>query len=279
MTRRRAGFGVRLVLVGTTVLVSTPGHSESRHPLLDTEHLLYLGFFDQRLEADIGAQRDDRPDELVNFADLGAADKDPSWMAEYRWRFAERWSLGLAAYRYRNSGSSVVEEDFNFEGQDFTAGLLTEAALDIDTYIVNAMYTAYATDQFELNVGGGLHALDTDASIRAVGAIDDDIVFDTTTASASTVAPLPNIRASALWAFNERLAVMATGGWLSMNIEDYEGGFIYFHFRGQYQITRHWGLSVGYQIADVDVVHQRDDGKDEFNLGFEGATAALSYAF
>ena len=273
----QVGFITPAGLLCASLLLSMTAQAE--HPLLEKRNALYLGAFDQTLSADLGAQRDDLPSDIIEIDDIGVDDDDVSWMLEYRHRFSDRWSLTAAAYRYRNSGGTVLEESFNFDGVEFTAGLETRSRLEIDTYILDAMYSMYTTDNTEIAIGGGLHALDNFASIRAIGSIDGNEVFDTSEAGSSLLAPLPNLRATAFHAFSDRFATMVTLGWLSANVDEYEGSFGYAHVRAQYQIYKGLGIALGYQAVEVDITRNLDNGKDTFDLGFDGVTAALTYTF
>ena len=81
--------------------------------------------------------------------------------------------VGLA-YTFSQDGTRATERDFNFDGFEFQAGASLDTELSVDTYILDVMYSLYQTDRAEIMFGGGIHAIDLEASIsgRAVDALN-----------------------------------------------------------------------------------------------------------
>ena len=140
------------------------------------------------------------------------------------------------------------------------------------------MYTAYRSDRAEILVGGGLHMFQFDAEITGRAFVEE---FDATRTSASDdiLAPLPNLRAQGFYAFTPRLAAAATLGWLSANVDDFDGDFLFLHARLFYRFKGGFGVSAGYQFTDIDLEQKKSNGKNEYSIDFDGPTVQLSYAF
>lgn len=246
--------------------------------MLGAKHLLSAGGTRQQTEATIRASVEGFDPVGISLDDIGIDDRDTSYYLEYRYRFAESWSVLAGAYSFAGSGARSVERDFNYEGVEFTAGSEIRAEFDIDAYLVDVMYKLYRSENLELMVGGGLHALDLAASIAGNVSINE---FESEFRQSGTtlLAPVPNLRVSASWAATDRVGVTFVGGWLSANVGDYEGSFTYGHLRGLIRVGNASAIGLGYQITDVDITELRERGDLAYNVNLTGPTLSFSYAF
>ena len=254
--------------------------AEPYHPYLDTsdKHLLLLGYTWQDANVELSARRDPLPGASIDLDDLGTEDSHNSWLAEYRYRINDRWGIVAGAYTFETDGNRAVSRGFDYEGVEFEAGAAVETDLEIDTYIFDVMYTAHRSDRAEILVGGGLHMFDLSASLAArVSAGDREASF--AAAGDDILAPLPNLRALGFYAITPRLAATATLGWLSANVDDYDGSFLFLHARLWYRFQGGFGISAGYQFTDIDLEKEKPNGKNEYEIEIEGPTVQLSYAF
>jgi len=250
------------------------------HPYLNSEkkHLLLLGYTWQKADVEVSAQRDPFSEVSLDLDDLGTDDTYNSWLLEYRYRINENWGLVAGAFTFEVDGNRTAQRDFNFDGKEFEAGVALDTSLDVDTYIVDVMYTAYRSDRSEVLVGGGLHMFDFNAEVTG-RAFVDELEGSLTNASDDILAPLPNLRAQGFYAFTPRLAGAATLGWLSASVGDFDGDFLFLHARLFYRFQGGFGVSAGYQITDIDLEQDKSNGKNEYNIAFDGPTVQLSYAF
>lgn len=274
-----------LIAVAAILLctVSSAVNAADTHSYLDKKHFIYAGGYLQDGELTANSRRTAFETATVELDALGIDRDYTSWMVDYHYRLNNRWTLSAAAYRFTESGlGNVLTNDLAWEGQNFSAGLALSVDWKIDTYIVDAMYSVKRSENLEIAVGGGFHALDTELIVTGQVVINGaDAALDGAgeTAKGSIVVPLPNLRATGFYAINKKWSVQATLGWLSLSIDEYEGSFQYAHFRGQYQITDTLGLSLGYQFVEVDVEEQLRLGSRRFDMSFQGLTAALTFAF
>ena len=274
-----------LIAVAAILLctVSSAVNAADTHSYLDKKHFIYAGGYLQDGELTANSRRTAFETATVELDALGIDRDYTSWMVDYHYRLNNRWTLSAAAYRFTESGlGNVLTNDLAWEGQNFSAGLALSVDWKIDTYIVDAMYSVKRSENLEIAVGGGFHALDTELIVTGqvvINGADAALEGAGETAKGSIVVPLPNLRATGFYAINEKWAVQATLGWLSLSIDEYEGSFQYAHFRGQYQITDTLGLSLGYQFVEVDVEEQLRLGSRRFDMSFQGLTAALTFAF
>ena len=267
-----------LLAVGTQAVAQDAGTPAAVHSILTDKHTLTFGLADQKVDARIRATVDGFDPVGVDLEDLGVDNNDTSYYFEYRYRFSPRWSATGAFYSFNGSGGQSVETTFNFDGVEYEAGAAVRADFDIDAYILDVMYTAYRSESFEFMVGGGLHALDLGATIAAEINLGEGSVRDSSSA-ATLLAPVPNLRAAATWAINDRIAVHAVAGWLSANIDEYSGRFIYGHVRAMYRFTDRFGAALGYQRTDIDVTEDRERSELSFDADLYGPTLTLTYSF
>ena len=263
---------ILLLSTGLTV------QAEPLHPQLDSTHNIILGGFRQKADVSFYANPDELGRATLNLGDLGIDDTDTSYMLEYRYRLGEKWLFAVGTFQFGTSGTLEGKRDFNFGGEEFEAGASLDTTMDVDTYMVEAMYKVYASDRAEILVGGGLHMFDFSVSIKSTVFVDDRERAGSS-ASDDILAPLPNLRAQGFYALSPKWGVHVTLGWLSANYEDYDGSFAYLHARTMYRFTERFGVGVGYQYIDTDLSHDRDRGEIGFDIQFDGPAAYLSYSF
>jgi hypothetical protein len=267
-----------MLCVGSPAVIATEAHS-----YLQAKNFLYAGGFWQDGELTVESRRGDAGLAAIELDNLGVNREYASWMIDYHRRVSNRWKISASIYRYSDGRlGQLLKDDIAWEGQDFSAGIDVGVDWKIDTLIIDAMYTVKRADNFELALGGGVHALDTELVIRGQGVInggDNGSQGSGETARGSLVVPLPNLRATGFYALNKKWSAQATLGWLSLSIDEYDGSFKYAHLRGQYQISNTLGLSLGYQLVEIDVEEQIRLGSRRFDMSFQGVTAALTFAF
>ncbi len=245
----------------------------------DGKHVLGIGAAYQEADAEVRASVASLPEVGLDLDDLGMEDSDTSWAIEYRWRFAERWVLSGMAYTFDESGQRTANRDFNFDGNEYSAGAVIDTELGLDTYIVNLLYQVYKGDSTELLLGGGLHAFDLDTSIEG-RAFVGDLNGASGASSSELLAPLPNLRAQAFFTFSDRWSGSLSLGWLSANYGDYDGSFIYAHPRLAYQLGEHWAATLGYQYVNIDLTQEKSSRRElALDATFTGPTVYLHYRF
>ena len=256
------------------------GGAEPRalNTILTERHVLSVGLADQKVDARIRATRTGFDPVGVDLDDLGVNNRDTSYYIDYRYRIKPNWTLIGGVYSFNGSGGQVATRSFNFDGVEYEAGAALRADFDIDAYILDVMYTVYRGESFELMAGGGIHALNLGARIAAGLSVGEEEIRGQTS-GATLLAPVPNFRASAIWAITDRLAIHAVTGWLSANIDEYSGEFIYGHVRAMYRFADSLGVALGYQRTKVDVTQERARSELSFDAILDGPTLTLTYSF
>ncbi|GAB5413917.1 MAG: hypothetical protein Cons2KO_15200 [Congregibacter sp.] len=264
------------LLAGQTALAQQEASSASH--LFDKKHVFSAGFTRQHTDATIGAAADGRAPLEITLDDLGIDDQDDSYYFEYRYRFKPRWSVFAGAYSFSGKGGRTNSRDFTYDGVEFTAGTELQADLGVDAYIVDVLYSVHRSENLEIMLGGGLHALDLSADIGArltVGEQSNEF----RRAGTTLLAPVPNFRGAATWNLSDNMGFSFVGGWLSANVDNYDGSFSYAHLRAHYSFGNGFGAALGYQITDVDITESRARGDLLYNIELDGPTFTLTYGF
>ncbi|MCP4925635.1 MAG: hypothetical protein GY916_06810, partial [Gammaproteobacteria bacterium] len=92
-------------------------------------------------------------------------------------------------------------------------------------------------------------------------------------------APLPNFRAYGTYLINDKWEVSATGGWLSFDYDEYEGGYLFLTASTEYRFTKGFGMGLSYQISEIDITQENSKSKKEFKMDFLGPSIYLTYGF
>ncbi len=274
MKTRVKTCGIMLIALG-----SVSSLAEQEHVYFEPTLMIGAGAAYQSADAELRASEPGLPEVNVDLDDLGMASDDWSWALEARWRFAPRWMLVGLAYRFDQDGQRVTERDFNFDGKEYEAGTTVDTDFQLNTYIVDVLYSVYRSNNSELLVGGGLHAIDLDASITGRAFIGD-LEAKRARGASEVLAPLPNLRVQGFYGITDRWGAWFAAGWLSANYDDFDGSFAYIHPRLGYVINDRWSVTAGYQYVDIEITKEESNNREtELITDFHGPTFFLNYRF
>jgi len=262
--------------VSFSVLAQEP--KPSLHPYLDRSHQFLVGAYFQELHAEIRETRGPLPQQAVNLRHLGVDDTDTTWHLEYRYRINERWGLVASAQHFSDQGTRGNIREFNFAGVTFPVGAQLHTEIDVDTYIFDVVYTTYRSQRAEVAIGVGIHAFNFATKIegKAVAGRNkntDSVAFE------ELLAPLPNLRLQGFYAIDPRWSLTGSFGWMSANVDEWSGDFLYLHGRLQYRFADKLGLALGYQFTDIDISRKKQRRQSEYDLEFSGPSLQLTYGF
>ncbi|MEQ8262849.1 hypothetical protein [Pseudohaliea sp.] len=266
-------------LVTGAALFASAATAAAESPYPRGTHEFMIGATRQSAESRVLASVAQLPPSEIKLEDLNVDGDHDSWFAEYSWRFRERWQLNAFAYQYQDSGRVGATKDFNYDGVEFTAGALVDSTLQIDTYALDVLYAVHQSPRAELQVGGGIHTLKLGATFEGlVTAGNETTTF--ATASDELLAPVPNFRARGSYSFNDRFGADLTVGWLSANVDDYDGSFAYAHARLRCRLGESSSVSLGYQATAVDISRKPGGGREQrFDAELYGPSLQLNWAF
>ena len=70
------------------------------------------------------------------------------------------------------SGKKIATKDFNYDGEEYTAGVRLETDFNLDTYLLAVNYSLIKDDRKEFGIGLGLHAFDIESIIDGAVGVD-----------------------------------------------------------------------------------------------------------
>ena len=222
------------------------------------------------------------PIEIDLTDDLGMDDSSESIYVSYRWRFGEKWALSATFQRLELDGSGAAAIDFNFDGTEYSAGTAIDSEFNVDTYLIDLGYSIVRSEKWEVVVGFGLHAFDIETAITGRVELSGDgevIIGVRSTANADFLAPLPNLRGGVTYMITPKWELRGGIGWLSLEIDNIDGKYLYADIGTEYRITDRFGIGAAYQISEIDVTNDKSDGFDKLDVDFSGPSIYLTYGF
>jgi hypothetical protein len=222
----------------------------SNHPLFLDDWLFRIG--GQRADADVKFGLFNPRLGEIPILDLGKTAVDTSvtsvWL-DVIWQAPERWSFGLSYFLARADGDRTLDSDFSFGDLEIPAGTGIVTDFETDFYVLSGYYDFFQSANKAAGIGFGVYALDLSASVEVV-------VGNQTTGnreSASVLAPLPTISAYYKHAFNDNWALRAEVGYLSLNIDEFDGSVFATDISIDYWPNENWGVGAGYAFVDLDL--------------------------
>lgn len=250
---------------------------------IEDTHTFRVGMFSQTADIKAISSIDSLPPIEVDLVDdLGLDDNSELGYGSYRWRFAEKWAITAVFERLDLDGSGFATKDFNFDGESFTLGAGVDVEYTMDTYLIDVTYSFIRNENWEVLVGVGLHAFDIETVISGRLEVDNGTGGNTvegSSASADVLAPLPNFRGGVKYMITPRWEVNASVGWLSLEVDDIDGEYAYADIGTEYRITENFGIGATYQISQIDVTSDEENGFYKLDVDFSGPSVYLSYGF
>lgn len=253
-------------------------------PLSDT-HLFRLGVYEQDIDVAASATRRGFPEVEIDFDEsLGLDESATSIFFQYQWRFKEKWTLSAFYTTLEADGEKIATRDFNWDGQDYQAGLNLSTEFNVDTYLIAADYSFIKSDRLEVGAGFGLHAFDIETTLEIEARIEDAEDGESARGRAvrnnsDLLAPLPNVRGFARYMVTPKWAVMGSLGWLSFNYEDYDGDYLFLTALTEYRFTENFGVGFAYQVSEIDVSNDNGKRKRKYDIDQYGPSIYLTYGF
>ena len=95
------------------------------------------------------------------------------------------------------------------------------------------------------------------------------------------VAPLPNLRLQGFYAFTPHFAFSGSLGWLSVDIDEWDGDFRYYSADLSYRLGERFQVFLGYQHTDMDATRtqRRAARRSSYEIEFSGPSIHIGYGF
>jgi hypothetical protein len=270
----------RLSIALLALIIAPAGFAEKPH--FGDTLTIGLGGMSHRGNAVVAVTRPDVPRDKLTFSDLGLDDETSVFWGDFAWQFAERWKFRLNYSSFDASGENLATAGGNYEDIEWGIGARLTSDFEMNLYIADLTWDFLKTDNGHLGVGVGLHAADISLDLLVeVGAeINGEAEFITLgQESNSVLAPLPNLSLAGGYQFGEKFYVNASIGYLSLNIDKYDGELFSARAAAEWRPLPHAGLGLAYQYVDVNLEVDGSSKQEFYDFEFYGPVLFVSFGF
>ena len=249
------------------------------HPSMESKHTISFGAFYQASDVGIESSSNRERSVGLNLEALGVDTSDTTANFGYRRRLTQRVSIDLNYNSYAARGSRQLEAEVNFKDRIYDVGALLETEYKTKTLAARLTYDYYQTPRSSLGVGFGLHSVQMQSSLSGDARIEGIPIASPRITTDKLLAPLPNFILTGRHAFDDRLLLRMSAGWLSFNIKDYKGRILLAELELDYRITKSTSVAFAYQFNDIDVNHFGRFFESNYNMVQDGPLFMIKWAF
>jgi len=195
------------------------------------------------------------------------------------YRFNSNHAMTFSWFRINANASKTLTDDIEWvdeNGDTITipTGVSVSSSLGYDIYKLGYLWSFYRSDKVELAAGAGLHLAEVN-----IGLDVDSAIIGSELRTATSNVPMPvlsfvldyNVTPKFDWFFRSQLFAIDLGDWRGV-YSDIELGM-------QYQLFEHIGIGAGLGSNGLDVVHEDDDTRFEFENRISGVHFFISANF
>lgn len=269
--------GLLLLLVS-----SAGGHAQNGSPHFGDTVTLSTGILFHQADAAFGATLDNNRVVDLRLPDLGVNNDKKVFWAELSWRISRRWNWDLTYTSFAGNGFIEARRSGNFGEIEFDAGASLSSSLDVDVAITDINYSIVDTDRARLGIGGGFHVTSVDFGLLAtVDVMTEGGGFEQVGRSRTMdiLAPLPTLSLTGGYRLLDNVHLSADVGYLSLNVDKYDGGIFSVRTQVEWRPWRHIGIGAGYQLVDLDLDVDKGRIEERYRLELSGPTLFLTYGF
>ena len=234
--------------------------------------------------ADVDSQGEFRlPDQLdgVSFDfedDLGLVDRQDLFSVNAGVRAFDRVVIAADYYRLDRDSSIVLERNIQFEDVVFPIAAEVDSGFTSDIYRLTIGYSLIRNERFEFGPALGLHATDFDIFVSGEARLAGNQIAQTVR-SRDFLAPLPTVGLYGTWQATPWITANARVDYMSLAIDDYDGGVTNVQAGVSYAFTENFDLGVQYRYVDYDLTIDKDDWAGDLTYTFKGPVIVLRASF
>jgi len=270
-------------LAGLLLFVSSiDGHAQNGNPHFGDTVTFSSGVLFHKADASVGATLNDNPVVDLRLPDLGVGDDKTVFWTELSWKMSRRWQWDLTYSSFAGNGFIEARRSGNFGEIEFDAGASLSSSLDVDVFITDITYSLINTDRGRLGIGAGFHVTRVDFGLLAtVDVMTEGGEFEQVARSQTmdVLAPLPTLSMTGGYRLLDNVYLSADVGYLSLNVDKYDGGIFSARTRVEWRPWRRIGIGAGYQFIDLDLDIDQGRIDERYSLELTGPTLFLTYGF
>jgi len=216
--------------------------------------------------------------------DLNLSEDDNYFFGGLRWRFAERHSISLIYWNYQRDAVARSEKDFRFGEEVLLAGAFIATEIKVELKDIDYTYDFYVAEKLTLGGSLGIYWSTREFRLEAGG----DIQVDGSKVisrelnylqKAKLDIPLPTLGLRVDYQMTPKLAIVGSGRYLKVKINDQEGKFVNLKAGLQYAITDTVDIGLAANTLSFDATSERSNFRGEVGWSYSGADLFLIVVF
>lgn len=227
-----------------------------------------LGAYFPSVETDITVDIGD--DEIKMEDVLGLDENTTIWRLDGYWRFAKKHRLALGYFSIERDASSIFQEEYIIGGETWPVGALVASDLKMDFYQIYYLYSFIQGEKWEIagSIGGYWVKADLDILLAAdVGGLGKGDLHT----SEDVQGPLPLIGLAFDYYIAPKWLATVKGGYFQLSIGDFDGKLTNIGASLEYQLTKYFGLGLGYDGFWINVESDSSGDISEIDFNYHGA--------
>lgn len=210
--------------------------------------------------------------------DLGLDDRQTLFSVNAGARAFGRVVFAADYYKLDRNSSIELGRDIQFEDVTFPISAQIESGFDSDIYRLTVGYSLIRNAQFEFGPALGLHATSFDIFVSGQARLGQIEVAEAVRRR-DFLAPLPTVGLYGTWQPTPKIAANARIDYMSLGIDDYDGGVTNVQVGVSYAVTRKIDVGVQYRFVDYDLVIEKDSWTGDLDYNFQGPVLLLRASF
>jgi hypothetical protein len=209
---------------------------------------------------------------------LGMSDTETLPAIGFRWRFAKKHQLGLAAFELNRSGSAIAVTDISFGDETFPVNLPVSSFFDMSVIDLKYSYSLIFDEKKELAFGVGLSI--QDLSFGLLGNLPLEIIE----VESGLTAPLPTFDFRGRYAFTDKWIGTLGLGVFSLDLaisdeEELSGEVLFANASIQHNTFEHVYFGLSYNYIDIRVDFEKSGLINSVGYEYRGPMLTVSAAF
>ena len=256
--------------------------AQNQNPRFGDTFNFSTGVLFHNADASFGATLDDNDPVNLSLGDLGVDRNKTVFWSELSWQISQRWRWDLTYSAFDGNGFIEANTSANFGEIMFDAGASLTTDLDVDLFITEINYDFISSARGRLGAGIGFHVTNIDFDLSAnLEVMTDEGNFEEVLRSETTdvLAPLPNLSLGGGYRLSENLYWSADVGYLSLNIDKYDGEIFSVRTQVEWRPWKRLGIGAAYQFVDLNLKVDEGRIKERYDLELDGPALFLSYGF
>jgi hypothetical protein len=264
------------------LFAASSGIAQNQNSYFGDTFTISLGALLNNADASLGATLDDNESVDLNLDDLGVGRNELVYWSQLSWKFSQRWRWDLTYSAFDGSGIIEANTSGNFGDISYDAGASLTSDLDVDLFITDINYDFISGARGRLGAGIGFHVTNINFDLLAnLEVMTDEGAFEQVVRTETTevLAPLPNLSLSGGYRLGEKVYWSAEVGYLSLNINKYDGEIFSVRTQLEWRPWKRLGIGAAYQYVDLDLTVDEGRIEERYKLELDGPALFLTYGF